>query len=116
MFTGIINHTGIIESLEKLDSGARLRMRVRDETGRNDRGASCTLRHLEFPVGGPAQGPADPRPVESPAHFLLRGAGCDARFVRPRRRQDAAAERSERHAIHRALEARETTGSTVLTM
>jgi len=32
MFTGIINHTGIIETLEKLDSGARLRLRTSDET------------------------------------------------------------------------------------
>src|SRR3954470_20342947 len=32
MFTGIINHTGIIESLESLDSGARLRLRTTDET------------------------------------------------------------------------------------
>ena len=32
MFTGIINHTGIIESLEKPESGARLRLRTTDET------------------------------------------------------------------------------------
>jgi len=32
MFTGIINHTGIIDSLETLDSGARLRLRTSDET------------------------------------------------------------------------------------
>ncbi|MEA2339703.1 MAG: riboflavin synthase [Thermoanaerobaculia bacterium] len=32
MFTGIINHTGIIESLDKLESGARLRLRTTDDT------------------------------------------------------------------------------------
>jgi riboflavin synthase len=32
MFTGIINHTGIIDSLEPLASGARLRLRTSDET------------------------------------------------------------------------------------
>jgi len=32
MFTGIINHTGIIESLEKPESGARLRLCTTDET------------------------------------------------------------------------------------
>jgi riboflavin synthase len=32
MFTGIINHTGIIDSLETLASGARLRLRTSDET------------------------------------------------------------------------------------
>jgi riboflavin synthase len=32
MFTGIINHTGIIESFERLESGAKLRLRVSDET------------------------------------------------------------------------------------
>ncbi|HEV7424801.1 MAG TPA: riboflavin synthase [Thermoanaerobaculia bacterium] len=32
MFTGIINHTGIIDSLDELDSGARLRLRATDET------------------------------------------------------------------------------------
>src|SRR5436305_14321658 len=31
MFTGIINHTGIIDSLETLASGARLRLRTTDE-------------------------------------------------------------------------------------
>jgi len=31
MFTGIINHSGIIESLERLGSGARLRLRTSDE-------------------------------------------------------------------------------------
>jgi riboflavin synthase len=30
MFTGIINHTGIIETLEKFESGARLRLRTAD--------------------------------------------------------------------------------------
>ena len=28
MFTGIINHTGIIDSFENFDSGARLRLRT----------------------------------------------------------------------------------------
>jgi riboflavin synthase len=32
MFTGIINHTGIIESLDNFESGARLRLRTTDET------------------------------------------------------------------------------------
>src|SRR3954466_16281627 len=32
MFTGIINHTGIIDSLEALASGARLRLRTTDDT------------------------------------------------------------------------------------
>jgi len=32
MFTGIINYTGIIDSLEALASGARLRLRTTDET------------------------------------------------------------------------------------
>jgi riboflavin synthase len=32
MFTGIINHTGIIDSLETLAWGARLRLRTTDET------------------------------------------------------------------------------------
>src|SRR3954453_5642942 len=32
MFTGIINHTGIIDSLHTLDPGARLRLRTSDET------------------------------------------------------------------------------------
>lgn len=32
MFTGIIHHTGIIDSLEHFDSGARLRFRTTDET------------------------------------------------------------------------------------
>ncbi|MBV8546582.1 MAG: riboflavin synthase [Acidobacteria bacterium] len=32
MFTGIINHTGIIDSLDHLGSGARLRLRTSDET------------------------------------------------------------------------------------
>jgi riboflavin synthase len=32
MFTGIIHHTGIIESLDHLASGARLRFRTTDET------------------------------------------------------------------------------------
>jgi riboflavin synthase len=32
MFTGIINHTGIIDSLDSLDSGARLRLRTTDDT------------------------------------------------------------------------------------
>jgi riboflavin synthase len=32
MFTGIINHTGTIDALDKLDSGARLRLRTIDET------------------------------------------------------------------------------------
>jgi riboflavin synthase len=32
MFTGIINHSGIIETLEQLESGARLRLRTTDET------------------------------------------------------------------------------------
>jgi riboflavin synthase len=32
MFTGIINHSGIIDSLENLESGARLRLRTTDET------------------------------------------------------------------------------------
>jgi len=31
MFTGIINHSGIIETLERLESGARLRLRTTDE-------------------------------------------------------------------------------------
>ena len=31
MFTGIINHTGIIDSLDNLESGARLRLRTTDE-------------------------------------------------------------------------------------
>ena len=31
MFTGIIRHSGVIESLEKLDSGARLVLRTTDE-------------------------------------------------------------------------------------
>src|SRR5258708_1030055 len=30
MFTGIINHSGIIDSLERLESGARLRLRTTD--------------------------------------------------------------------------------------
>ena len=30
MFTGIINHSGVIESLERLDAGARLRLRTTD--------------------------------------------------------------------------------------
>jgi riboflavin synthase len=32
MFTGIINHTGIIDSLDAFASGARLRLRTSDET------------------------------------------------------------------------------------
>jgi riboflavin synthase len=32
MFTGIINHTGIIDSLDNLASGARLRLRTTDDT------------------------------------------------------------------------------------
>jgi riboflavin synthase len=32
MFTGIIHHTGIIDSLDRLESGARLRFRTTDET------------------------------------------------------------------------------------
>jgi len=32
MFTGIINHSGIIESFERLESGARLRLRTTDAT------------------------------------------------------------------------------------
>jgi len=32
MFTGIINHTGIIDSLDKFASGARLRLRAADDT------------------------------------------------------------------------------------
>ena len=32
MFTGIINHTGTIDSLDILDSGARLRLRTSDDT------------------------------------------------------------------------------------
>jgi riboflavin synthase len=32
MFTGIINHTGIIDSLDNFESGARLRLRTTDET------------------------------------------------------------------------------------
>jgi riboflavin synthase len=32
MFTGIINHTGIIDSLDNFASGARLRLRMRDDT------------------------------------------------------------------------------------
>ena len=32
MFTGIINHTGIIDSLDKFASGARLRLRTTDDT------------------------------------------------------------------------------------
>jgi riboflavin synthase len=32
MFTGIIHHTGIIESLDNFESGARLRFRTTDET------------------------------------------------------------------------------------
>jgi riboflavin synthase len=32
MFTGIVNHTGIIHSLDHLGSGARLRLRTSDET------------------------------------------------------------------------------------
>lgn len=32
MFTGIIHHTGIIDSLDHFDSGARLRFRTTDET------------------------------------------------------------------------------------
>jgi riboflavin synthase len=32
MFTGIINHTGTIDSLDKLGSAARLRLRTTDET------------------------------------------------------------------------------------
>jgi riboflavin synthase len=32
MFTGIINHTGTIDALDKLESGARLRLRTTDET------------------------------------------------------------------------------------
>jgi len=32
MFTGIINHSGILESLEALASGARLRLRTTDDT------------------------------------------------------------------------------------
>ena len=32
MFTGIINHTGIIDSLDQLASGARLRLRTTDDT------------------------------------------------------------------------------------
>ena len=31
MFTGIINHHGVIESFERLDSGARMRLRTSDE-------------------------------------------------------------------------------------
>jgi riboflavin synthase len=31
MFTGIINHSGIIETLEQIESGARLRLRTTDE-------------------------------------------------------------------------------------
>jgi riboflavin synthase len=31
MFTGIINHSGIIETLDRLESGARLRLRTTDE-------------------------------------------------------------------------------------
>jgi riboflavin synthase len=32
MFTGIINHSGIIDSIETFASGARLRLRTRDDT------------------------------------------------------------------------------------
>jgi riboflavin synthase len=32
MFTGIINHTGIIDSLDNFESGARLRLRTSDQT------------------------------------------------------------------------------------
>ena len=31
MFTGIINHSGIVESFEPLPSGAQLRLRTTDE-------------------------------------------------------------------------------------
>ena len=31
MFTGIINNTGIIDSLDNFESGARLRLRTSDE-------------------------------------------------------------------------------------
>jgi riboflavin synthase len=31
MFTGIIHHTGVVESLQRFDSGARLRLRTTDE-------------------------------------------------------------------------------------
>ncbi|HKO02199.1 MAG TPA: riboflavin synthase [Thermoanaerobaculia bacterium] len=42
MFTGIINHSGIIESFERLDSGARLRLRTTDATP-HDRGESVAV-------------------------------------------------------------------------
>jgi len=42
MFTGIINHSGIIESFERLDSGARLRLRTTDDTP-HDRGESVAV-------------------------------------------------------------------------
>ena len=42
MFTGIINHSGIIESFERLESGARLRLRTTDATP-HDRGESVAV-------------------------------------------------------------------------
>jgi riboflavin synthase len=42
MFTGIINHGGIIEGYERLDAGARLRLRTTDDTP-HDRGESVAV-------------------------------------------------------------------------
>ena len=42
MFTGIINHSGIIESFERLESGARLRLRTTDTTP-HERGESVAV-------------------------------------------------------------------------
>jgi riboflavin synthase len=42
MFTGIINHSGIIESLERLDAGARLVLRTTDDSP-HERGESVAV-------------------------------------------------------------------------
>lgn len=42
MFTGIINHSGIIESFERLDAGARLRLRTTDNS-QHERGESVAV-------------------------------------------------------------------------
>jgi riboflavin synthase len=42
MFTGIINHSGIIESFERLESGARLQLRTTDTTP-HERGESVAV-------------------------------------------------------------------------
>jgi riboflavin synthase len=42
VFTGIINHSGVIESMERLDAGARLRLRTTDDTP-HERGESVAV-------------------------------------------------------------------------